>query len=539
MKRRSFITGGSALLAGSGLGVAAAAPDAVGPGFDREFDLVVVGSGTGLAAALIAASEGLSVLVLEKAGVIGGTTLVSGGVLWVPVNRVMQREGLDDNRDDAKRYLTRLSRGQASAEIIDAFIDNGADMLEAVERHSPIRWRVSRFMGRMPDYHAEWPGAMTHGRSVETAVEAAGALGGHLISLLYEGCLAAGVEFWTEAPAQRLITTELSGSRRVSGIQVRRGTVTQNVRAHRGVILATGGFERNAEMKTHFLRGPSPYTLGAPGNRGDGIHMGMAVGADLRNMNECWHLVVYKALAEAQGHLAGGAGLFGQVDKTQPGAIVVNRHGERFFNEAGSYDASWQSFHTWENWGDFRYRNLPAYTLSDHALREAGFVAGCRAGEPLPEWVLQADTLEGLAVQAGINAAALQRTVERFNRHAAQGRDPDYHRGESLMDTLGSGDAADTLRPLTEGPYYLAEISPADLGTSGGLRVNGKAQVVDVFDQPIPGLYASGNTAGVGGPGALYGGGGGTLGPAMTFAYIAARHAAGAEAYSAVPREGA
>jgi len=166
-------------------------------------------------------------------------------------------------------------------------------------------------------------------------------------------------------------------------------------------------------------------------------------------------------------------------------------------------------------------------------------VAGCRAGEPLPEWVLQADTLEGLAVQAGINAAALQRTVERFNRHAAQGRDPDYHRGESLMDTLGSGDAADTLRPLTEGPYYLAEISPADLGTSGGLRVNGKAQVVDVFDQPIPGLYASGNTAGVGGPGALYGGGGGTLGPAMTFAYIAARHAAGAEAYSAVPREGA
>ena len=528
MKRRNFIAGSSALLASSGLGVAAATTDAGRQArFDHEVDLVVVGSGTGLGAALIAASRGLKVLVVEKADAIGGTTLVSGGVLWVPMNRVMQQEGLTDDRDDAKRYRPRLARGQASEGLIDAFIDNGADMLEAVEHHSPISWRVSRFMGAMPDYHAEWPGARVRGRSVETAVEASGALGGHLISLLYEGCQAAGVEVWTSSPAERLITTEIDGQRQVSGIQVRRGNTLARVRAHRGVILASGGFERNAEMKAHFLRGPSPYTLGAPGNAGDGIRMGMAVGADLRNMNECWHLVVYKALAEAEGHVAGGAGLFGQVDKTQPGAIVINRHGRRFFNESGSYDASWQSFHTWENWGDFRYGNLPAYTLSDHALRQNGFVAGCRAGEPLPDWVLQADSLEGLAEQAGIDAAELQRTVERFNRYAAEGRDPDCHRGESLMDTLGSGKPEDTLRPLGDGPYYLAEISPADLGTSGGLRVNGSAQVVDVFDQPIPGLYASGNTAGVGGPGVLYGGGGGTLGPAMTFAYIAARHAAG------------
>lgn len=514
------------MLAGTGMVVNAVARDNGGPRFDHEVDVVVVGSGTGLAAALIAASQGLKVLVLEKADAIGGTTLVSGGVLWVPVNRVMQREGLEDERDSARRYLTRVSRNQASDEIIDAFLDNGADMLEAVEQYSPVSWRVSRFMGNMPDYHAEWPGAMTRGRSVETSVESSGPLGGHLVSQLFQGCQAAGVELWASARAERLITSDVGGQRQVSGIQVRRGEGVASIRARRGVILACGGFERNAEMKQHFLRGPSPYTQGAPGNQGDGIRMGMAIGADLRNMNECWHLAVYKALAEAQGHLAGGAGLFGQVDKTQPGAIVVNRHGERFFNEAGSYDGSWQSFHTWENWGEFDYRNLPAYTLSDHALRQNGLVAGCHAGQPLPDWVMRAETLQELAEQAGIDPFGLQQTVRRFNRYAAEGRDPDFHRGEGLMDTLGSGEPGRTLRPLGEGPYYLAEISPGDLGTSGGLRVNRHAQVVDVFDQPIPGLYASGNTAGVGGPGALYGGGGGTLGPAMTFAYIAAMHAA-------------
>ena len=526
MKRRSFLAGGSALLAGSSLALNATADE--NQGFDHEYDLVVVGSGTGLGAALIAASQGLRVLVLEKAEAIGGTTLVSGGVLWVPNNRVMQREGLSDDRGLAREYLRNLAREQASDEVIDAFLDHGPDMLEAVERYSPITWRVSRFMGTMPDYHSPWTGATRRGRSVETATEAPGPYGGHLISQLLEGCKAAGVELWTAAPALRLISEESNGGRRVLGIEVQRGGEQLRVRTKRCVILASGGFERNPKMKTHFLRGPSLYTQGAPGNVGDGIRMGMALGADLRNMNECWHLVVYSAQGEESGHLAGGAGLDGQTEKTQPGCIVVNRHGERFFNEAGSYDGSWQSFHSWENWGEFRYRNLPAYTLFDQQVREQGRVGGKGVDEALPDWVLQADSLAALAEQAGINAAGLQATVERFNRYAVEAEDPDFRRGEGLMDTLGSGDPADTLRPLGAGPYYLAEISPGDLGTSGGLRVNGQAQVLDVFGQTIEGLYAAGNTAGVGGPGVLYGGGGGTLGPALTFGYLAALHAAGA-----------
>src|SRR5690606_32562027 len=137
--------------------------------FDHEFDLVVVGSGTGLGAALIAASRGMKELVLEKADAIGGTTLVSGGALWVPHNCIMPRGGRRDDRGLARAYLGTLARGQASDDIIDAFLDHAPDMLEAVDSHSPITWRVSRFMGTMPDYHSPWTGATRRGRSVETA----------------------------------------------------------------------------------------------------------------------------------------------------------------------------------------------------------------------------------------------------------------------------------------------------------------------------------------------------------------------------------
>ena len=251
--------------------------------------------------------------------------------------------------------------------------------------------------------------------------------------------------------------------------------------------------------------------------------MGMALGAALCNMNEAWGLSVYKGDAEANGQSRGGISLAAQIERRNAGSIVVNRHGQRFCNEAADYDATWRSYHDWENWGDLGYRNLPAFQLFDQGYRERYPIAERSADQPLPDWVHQADTLEELADKLGIDAEGLKATVERFNRFAKEGKDPDFHRGESAYDTYGSGDPRSTLAPLSKGPFYGAEVSPADIGTCGGLKVNGKAEVLDVFDRPIAGLYASGNTTGVGSPGALYGGGGGTLGPALTFSYIAGR----------------
>lgn len=523
MKRRSFlIAGGSAVLAGaSPLSLAKPASD-----YDHVVDMIVIGSGTGLCAALVGAQAGLDVLVLEKHAVIGGTTLISGGVLWVPNNRVMRREGLEDNRQDALTYLEKLALGQSSPEVMEAFLDQGPRMLEFIESASTIRWRVAKRMGNQPDYHPEWPGARLRGRSVEITHDGDGRSGGLLVSALVQACYAQGVAIWNSSPARRLIATQENGRTIVHGVEAEVGGERKRIRARKGVVIVSGGFERNLEMKQHFLRGPSPYTLGAESNEGDGIHMAMAVGADLRNMNEVWHEAVYLEEAERNGAVRGGVSLAAQIERGQPGSICVNRYGERFSNESGSYGITWRSFLAWENWGDTGYRNLPAYAIFDQQVRETGMIAGKRAGETLPDWVTVADTLEELAKKTGIDPQGLVATVERFNQFAAVGRDPDFHRGESLYDTRGSGDPLAVLRPLRKPPFYSAQVSPADIGTCGGIRVNGRAEAIDVFGEKIDGLYAAGNTSGVGAPGASYGGGGGTLGPAFTFSFIAGEQVA-------------
>ena len=530
LKRRSLLKGSllGGLAAASGAPALAASKVPSDEHWDDEYDVIVIGSGTGLLAALMAAKVGKRVLIVEKNSAPGGNSIVSGGVLWIPNNRVMQREGLRDSRDAARRYIEKLSQGQSSDELIDAFIDNGPDMLDYLEANTAMTFRVSKLMGDVADYHPEWPGALRKGRSVEPVQPQVALAGGILVGDMLQAALAAGATLLTDCPAEALHSVQQEeGQRRVTGVSIRRDGRPQNVRAREAVLMASGGFERNWEMKKHFLRGPSPYTLGTETNTGDGIRMGMALGAALSNMNEAWGLSVYKGDAEANGQSRGGISLSAQIERRNAGCIVVNRHGQRFCNEAADYDVTWRSYHDWENWGDLGYRNLPAFQLFDQGYREHYPLAGRTADEALPDWVQQADTLEALADKLGIDAGGLTATVERFNRFAAEGKDPDFHRGESAYDTYGSGDPRSTLGPLSKGPFYGAEVSPADIGTCGGLKVNGKAEVLDVFDQPIAGLYASGNTTGVGSPGALYGGGGGTLGPALTFAYIAGRQLSG------------
>lgn len=490
--------------------------------WDRQVDVVVIGSGTGLVAALAAAKAGKRVLVLEKNTAPGGNTIVSGGVFWVPNNPIMKREGLQDSRQAARQYLQQLSQGQASDEIIDAFLDNGPDMVNFIEANTSLKLRVSKLMGDVADYHPEWQGSNIKGRSLEPVQEAVSMAGGLLVTSILQAVIEAGGELLTATPAKRLLFKESSrGEREIIGVVAEHKGQLMTIAARDGVLMASGGFERNPEMKQHFLRGPSPYTLGAETNTGDGIHMGMAAGADLRNMNEVWGLTVYKGDAQANGERRGGIGLHAQIERRNAGCIAVNRYGERFCNEAADYDSTWRSYHSWQNWGQLGYRNLPAYQIFDQTYREKYPLAGKTVGETLPDWVIKADSLDELAEKLSIDKQGLKKTVQRFNQFARNGIDEDFKRGESIYDTYGVKNPAMTLGALSKPPFYGAEISPADLGTCGGLRVNGQAQVVDVFGQPIKGLYASGNTAGVGSPGAMYGGGGGTIGPAMTFAYIA------------------
>ncbi|WP_448624256.1 FAD-dependent oxidoreductase [Geodermatophilus sp. URMC 64] len=534
------------------------------------YDVVVLGTGAaGLTAAIAAHDGGARVAVFEKADKVGGTSAWSGGMVWIPHNHHMAELGLEDSREDVLTYLMSMSHGLIDERLAAAYVDAGPEVLLYLEEHTPARFQVIK---DFPDYHPEHPGAARRGgRSLECPLFpfadlgpwqhrvtvgpqlsgnilmsetslGRGAPGGvpademarrqvrdergagqGLVGALLKGCLDRGIEPETGARAVELVRED----GRVTGVVLETATGRRQVGVRGGVVLATGGFEWDRDLVQTFIRGPLERTAAIQTNTGDGLRMAMRLGAGLGNMREAWWVPIID-VPMPDGTLAGW-----QVngERSRPHSIMVNKKGRRFADEAANYNALGAAFHVLDV-TEFDYVNHPAWLLfDDHYLQRYG-LAGFKSGQgrATPDWMVEAPDLATLAEKIDVPAAELEKTVARWNTHAAEGRDPDFRRGESLHDrwwgdsALGDGPET-TIGPLDTPPYYAVRVYSGCLGTKGGPRTDTNAQVLDVDGKPIEGLYAAGNVmASV--LGMTYGGAGGTLGPAMVFGFLAGRHAA-------------
>ena len=560
LSRRKFMLGGlaTAVAAGTGLltgcSTQAAAPADNEPAkpaeqWDTEADVVIVGFGcAGGGAAVSAADAGASVLVLESMPIPGGTSRVSGGALWVPANPLMKKQGIPDSIEEGRQYMLKGNDGQVDEELIDAYLENGPKVVEYLMSNLGLEFNFG-----YPDYHPEWPGGKRLGRSISPSYKGK-ASGEALMAALYDYSVAKGVRFAFNTHAKKLIKDEAG---QVIGVFAYQDGKEIRVKAKKGVILATGGYEWDKELLKTFQRGPveasvafNPGSGGGIYGCGDGLRMAIDAGAALSNMNESWGLMVY-LLPGWEEEVANYRNNAKEYKKStwktiigdwflwrgKPGTIIVNKDGKRFMNEASDYDTSVYPLYERDTYGEKRWRNLPAFVIADSVQWSKYGIAGAK-GDNVPPYITKADTLAELAQKLGIDPKGLEETVAEFNKYASQTppKDPYFHRGESYFDRFASGDyamaqadpenPACTLAPLTKGPYYGIQIHSANCGTCGGPRINSKAQVIDVYGKVIPGLYAAGNVAGVGGPGITYHGPGNPVGGGVIFGYIAGLDAA-------------
>lgn len=542
--------------------------------WDREFDLVVVGSGGGgMAAALTARHEGLSVLVVEKGSKYGGTTGISGGGIWVPNNPTLRRKGHDDSRESVRHYLDLLTEGNVPSARLDAFVDHGPAALELLERSKWVRFFWTKGYA---DYHPEWEGGRPAGRSIEAkpfdtrrlgederfqrpnnlkgplglwvtakdyrdlamvkrtwrgrraSVVAAWrvssnlvrrrhmATGGRaLVARLRMAMKDAGIPLWLRTPMRELVVDD----GRVVGVVLERDGEPVRVRAHCGVLLATGGFDHNVEMRSAHLPegGQADLSMGVRENTGDGIVAGTRLGAAVDFMDDAWWMPSVRHPSGAVIPLVS--------ERAIPGQVIVSSDGRRFVNEASPYV---NFVHA-----QLDGKHLPAWLVMDHQARTRYPFAQILPGKPFPQKyydsgvVHRADTVHALAGAIGVPAGNLVATVERFNRFAAVGHDVDFKRGESAYDRY-YGDPTlpnPNLDTIDTAPFYAVRIEVGDLGTKGGLVCDEHSRVLRPDGSAIEGLYATGNTS-ASVMANEYAGPGATIGPSIVFGYIAARHAA-------------
>ena len=536
---------------------------------NTTFDVVVLGSGAaGLTAAIAAAEGGARVAIVEKADQVGGTSAWSGGHVWIPDNPHMAAVGATDSPTQALTYIMSLSRGLIDEELMQSYIAAGPEMVRFLDsRAGTDFYAVKDF----PDYHPEHPGGLPGGgRTLECPLfafdqlgEWAGrvtpspylanphitmsetplgravpevpskaemkrrkihderGLGQALVGRLLKACLERGIEPMLSARARRLRID----NGRVTGVIIDTTDGTIEMSARHGVVLATGGFEWNEDYKRAFLRGPLTHPVSVPTSTGDGLYMAMKAGALLGNMREAWWIPV----AELPPGINSMDRLLLAGDRSRPRSIMINDKGRRFTNEAANYNAFGGAFHE-EDVAHFEYANLPCWMIVDHEYVRRYGIVGFPPGETAPDWLTAATTVRGLAEVLGVPADNLEETIDRWNKHVAEGHDADFHRGESAHDRWWGdptckGQVRATLGPLDEGPFYALPVKSGSLGTKGGPQVDVDGRVIDLDGEPIVGLYAAGNVM-ASSFGMTYGGAGGTLGPAMVYGFLAGSHAA-------------
>jgi 3-oxosteroid 1-dehydrogenase len=532
----------------------------------QDADLIVIGSGAaGLTGALVAALGGARVTVLEKAALIGGTTAISGGGAWIPCNPRLGDVGVEDSREEALEYLRACSGEGADDEILVALVDHGAEMVRVLEA-AGLRFQAWPATGGAIDYRPWLPGAKHGGRTLEVESFSMGDLGEWsdkvrtdpmlnsetnlleyyrqsmhleppgsavfasmgpsgtdrfwrgtaLSAVLLRACLDQGVVVHLETPAGELL---LDGGRIVGVRATHQGAPVELRAPH--VLMATGGYTNNEELKKHWLKAPIVYTCDVESNEGDGHLMGMAAGAQTAGIGDAWWMP-HVPMGEHNGVVnAGGT----REDRILPHTMMVNPSGKRFMNEAVNYYDAGESF---GNKVGAAPRDYPAWFLFDQQGVERYAILAFKVppGEP-PAWLHVAESIDDLAAAIGVDGPTLQASVERFNGFARAGVDEDFHRGENPWD-LAWGDPDHTPNPslgtLEKAPFYAVPVYPGAIATRGGLRVDAKARVLSARDgAPIPGLYASGNCSNATAAGA-YAGPGATIGPAMTFGFLAAQN---------------
>lgn len=556
--------------------------------WDHETDLLVFGSGAGgFSAAIFGRKMGLDVVVCEKMPVVGGTTATSGGIAWVPCSPQAMAAGVDDTLDNARLFLRRELGNYYRADLVDAYLENGPEAIETLQKDTDVVFDYIPW----PDYHANQEGGVAAGRTIETRRYDARKLGkdfelvrppikrlmllgglsvdkrkiddflnpfasfarfgrvvrtfarygmdltkysrgtdigagNALIARMLYSLRQLRADIWVNSPLVELIHSD----GKVVGAVVEHAGTRKRVRARRGVLLATGGFPRNAKMREELgPNHPHHHTVGWDANVGEGINAARTIGAVIDKD------VVGPGLWQPSSVLKHKDGteetiLYGYLDRGKPGVIAVDKSGRRFVNESNSY----------HDVGEAMFRNGVAegnrfWFITDRSFvwkRGLGMIRPFRPSlKPYERtgYIAIGKTLEELAGKIGVDPKGLADTVARHNEYAKTGVDPEFGKGDDPYNRM-FGDPSvgknPNLSPIKTAPYVALEMHPSTLGTCIGLKTTGDAQVVGSDGEPIPGLYACGNEVSSVMRG-FYPGGGITIGPAIVFAYVAVSHLAG------------